>query len=165
MPDALDDHAGTISIGGRVITNLQLANDIDGLAGNEEELNELSKGLDRAAKAFSMEINTEKTKVLTNNVEGIRGDIRINDKRLEIVNHLKSLSGIVTDEGTKPEIQSRIVEATHEISQLKIIWKDKNTSLQTKIRLIHIALLSIFSMNLKHGPSLMICKKEYRSGR
>ena len=110
-----------------------------------------------------MEINTEKTKVLTNNVEGIRGDIRINDKRLEIVNHLKSLSGIVTDEGTKTEIQSRIVEATHEISQLKIIWKDKNTSLQTKIRLIHIPLLSIFSMNLKHGPSLMICKKEYRS--
>ena len=91
MTDALDDHASTISISGRVITNLQFADDIDGLAGIEEQWNKLIKCLDRTAKAFGMEINAEKTKLMTNNGEGIRGDIRINDKRLERVNQSSTL--------------------------------------------------------------------------
>ena len=32
MTDALEDHEGTVSIGGRTITNLRFADDIDGLA-------------------------------------------------------------------------------------------------------------------------------------
>ena len=38
MTDALEDHEGTVSIGGRTITNLRFSDDIDGLAGEEEEL-------------------------------------------------------------------------------------------------------------------------------
>ena len=38
MKEALEDHEGTVSIGGRTITNLRFADDIDGLAGEEEEL-------------------------------------------------------------------------------------------------------------------------------
>ena len=33
MKDDLEDHEGTVSIGGRTITNLRFADDIDGLAG------------------------------------------------------------------------------------------------------------------------------------
>ena len=46
MTDALEDHKGTVSIGGRTITNLHIANDIDGLAGEEEELANFVKRLD-----------------------------------------------------------------------------------------------------------------------
>ena len=38
MTDALEDHEGTVSIGGKTITNLCFADDIDGSAGEEEEL-------------------------------------------------------------------------------------------------------------------------------
>ena len=38
MTDALEDRAGTVSNGGRTITTLRFADDIDGLAGEEEEL-------------------------------------------------------------------------------------------------------------------------------
>ena len=38
MTDALEDNEGTVSIGGRAITNLRFADDINGLAGEEEEL-------------------------------------------------------------------------------------------------------------------------------
>ena len=38
MTDALENHESTVSIGGRVITNLRFADDIDGLSGDEEEL-------------------------------------------------------------------------------------------------------------------------------
>ena len=36
--EALGDHKDTVSIGGKTITNLRFADDIDGLAGEEEEL-------------------------------------------------------------------------------------------------------------------------------
>lgn len=38
MTDALKDHEGTVSEVGRTVTNLLFADDIDGLAGKEEEL-------------------------------------------------------------------------------------------------------------------------------
>ena len=38
MTDALEDNEGTVSIGGRTITSLRFADDIDGLAGAEQEL-------------------------------------------------------------------------------------------------------------------------------
>ena len=45
VTDALEDHEGTVSTGGRTITNLRFADDIDGLAG-EEELANLVERLD-----------------------------------------------------------------------------------------------------------------------
>ena len=62
--DALEDHEGTVSIGGRTITNLRFAGDIDGLAG-EEELAKLVERLDKASTAYGMEISAEKTKLMT----------------------------------------------------------------------------------------------------
>ena len=38
MTDALEDRKGTVSIGGRTITHLRFADNIDGLVGEEEEL-------------------------------------------------------------------------------------------------------------------------------
>ena len=71
MTDALEDHEGTVSIGGSTITNLRFADDIDGLAGVEEELANLAEHLDKASTTYSMEISAEKTKLMTNNTSGI----------------------------------------------------------------------------------------------
>ena len=65
--DALEDHEGTVSIGGRTNINLRFADDIDGLAGEEEELATLAERLDKAFTAYGMEITAEKTKLMTNN--------------------------------------------------------------------------------------------------
>ena len=51
MTDALEDHEGTAVNGGRAITNLRFADDIDGLAGEEEELAKLVERLDKASTA------------------------------------------------------------------------------------------------------------------
>ena len=61
MIGALEDHEGTVSIGGRTITNLRFADDIDGLAGEEEELAKLVERLNKASTAYGMEISAEKT--------------------------------------------------------------------------------------------------------
>ena len=49
MNDALDNHVGSVSIGGKIITNLRFADDIDGLAGSESELANLIKIIDNTA--------------------------------------------------------------------------------------------------------------------
>ena len=51
MTDALEDHDGTVSSGGRTIRNLRFADAIDGLAGEEEELANLVQRLDKASTA------------------------------------------------------------------------------------------------------------------
>ena len=51
--------------------NLRLADDIDGLAGEEKELEKLVERLDKASTAYSMEISVEKIKLMTNNTSGI----------------------------------------------------------------------------------------------
>ena len=51
MTDALEEHQGTVSIGGRTITNLYFADDIDGLVGSEQELENLVRHLDRSSTA------------------------------------------------------------------------------------------------------------------
>ena len=51
MTDALEDHEGTVSTGGRTITNLRFADDIDGLEGEEEELAKLVERLNKASTA------------------------------------------------------------------------------------------------------------------
>ena len=58
MIDALEDYEVTVSIKGSTITNLRFADDIDGLAG-EEELAKLVKRLDKASTAYGMEISAE----------------------------------------------------------------------------------------------------------
>ena len=66
MTDALEDHEGTVSTGGRTITNLRFADDIDGLAG-EEELAKLVERLDKTFTVYRVEISAQETKLMTNN--------------------------------------------------------------------------------------------------
>ena len=82
MTDALEDHEGTVSIGGRTITNLCFADEIDGLAGEEKELANLVECLDKASTAYSMEISAEKTKLMTNNTSGINTETKMNGQKL-----------------------------------------------------------------------------------
>ena len=50
MTDALEEHDGKVSIGGRNITNLGFAIDIDALAEEEQELEALVESLDKPAQ-------------------------------------------------------------------------------------------------------------------
>ena len=91
LTDAFEDHEGTVSNGGRTITNLRFADGIDGLAG-EKELANLVERLDKASTAYSMEITAEKTKLMTNNTSGINTEIRVNRQKLQTVTSFKSVS-------------------------------------------------------------------------
>ena len=58
--DALEAHDGKVSIGGRNITNLRFADDIDDLAEEEQELEALVESLDKTCMRYNIEISAEK---------------------------------------------------------------------------------------------------------
>ena len=66
-----------------------------------------------------MEISAEKTKLMTNNTCGINTEIKVNGRKLETVTTFKYLGSVITDEGSKPEILSRIAQATAALARLK----------------------------------------------
>ena len=81
---------------------------------------------------------------LTNNQNGFQREIKINGHRLEEVENLKYLGAIISNKGSKPEILSRIAQTTAALSRLKIIWRDKNISLASKVKLMRMLILSTF---------------------
>ncbi len=93
---------------------MRFADDIDGLAGNEEELAKWVECLDKTSVAYGMEISAEKTKLMTNNTNGISTDIMVSGTKLETVcvETFKYLKAIVSYQGSKPEILSRIAQTT-----------------------------------------------------
>ena len=83
MTDALEDQVGTVSIGGRKITNLRFCDAIDVLAGTKTELKSLVNNLYKASGASGMEIRAEKTKLMANNIaEGPLTDTKVQDQKL-----------------------------------------------------------------------------------
>ena len=144
MADALEDHEGTVSVGGKTITNLRFADDSDGLAGQEQELVKLVNHLEEASTAYGMQISTEKTQLITNDTNGISTDITIENQKLENVRSFKYLVAMVSDEGSKPEVLSRIAQTTAAVAKLKVIWNDKKIAISFKIRLMRSLAMSIF---------------------
>ena len=77
MEVALEHHEGTVSIGGRRVTNFRFADDIDGVGGSEEELSLLVKSLGETCEDAGMEISGGKTKVMTNKTGGFTKGVEV----------------------------------------------------------------------------------------
>ena len=144
ITDALEDHHSTVSTGGKRIINLCFANDIDGLAGEEEELAKLVECLDKAFTAYGTEISAEKTKLMTNNTSGINAEIKVYGQKLKTIRSFKHLGSVITDEGSKPEMLSRIAQTTAALTRLKPVWNDGSISFSSKRRLMRFLVTSIF---------------------
>ena len=68
----------------------------------------------------------------------------MNGQKLEKVTSFKYLGSVITDEGSKPEILSRIAQATAALTRLKPVWIDKSISVSSKIQLMCFLVTSIF---------------------
>ena len=117
MCEALDDHEGSVSIGGPLITNFCFTDDIVVNAEDEEKAGVLLDRLGITTTRYKMEIGPDKTKVMTNNPNGLQREIKIKGQRLEEVENFKYLGAIISNEGSKPEILSRIAQITAALSR------------------------------------------------
>ena len=76
-----------------------------------------------------MEISAEKTKLMTNSANGIQREIKVKGQKLGTVTSFKYLGAVVSDDGSKPEVLSRIARATAALTELKPIWRDNSICL------------------------------------
>ena len=143
MSDALDEHDRKVSIGDRNITNLRFADGTDALTEEEQELEALVESLDKICTRYKMEISAEKTKLMTNCANGIQREIKVKGQKLGTVTSFKYLGAVVSDKGSKPEVLSRIAQASAALTKLKPIWKG-NISLGSKVKLMRSLVISIF---------------------
>ena len=142
MSDSLEEHDRKVNIGGRSINNLRFY-DIDALAKEKQELEALVESLDKTCTRYKMEISAEKTKLMTNSANGIQREIKVKGQKLGTVTSFKYLGAVVSDDGSKPEVLSRIAQATAAITKLKPIWRD-NISLGSKMKLMRSLVIPIF---------------------
>ena len=81
---------------------------------------------------------------MEDNTSGINTQIKVNRQKLEIVTSFKYLGSVITDEGSKPEILSRIAQTAAALTKLKPVWNDMSISLSSKTRLMRSLVASVF---------------------
>ena len=144
MTDALEGHVGKVCTGGRNINNLRFADDMDTIAEEEYELEALVESLDKTCTRNKMEISAEKTKLMTNGADDIQRESKVKRQKMGTVTSFKYLGAVVSDDGPKPKILSRITQATAALTKLEPIWRDNNISRGSKVKLMRSLFISIF---------------------
>ena len=144
MRETLQDFNSTISIGGRIINNLRFADDIDLMGGSNQELQDLTDRLTARSSAYGMEVSSEKSKVMVNCANNTPAQIHMNGQLLEEVDAFKYLGSTLTkDGGSSTEIKIRIGAATSAMARLNKIWRSKDISFPTKLKLYKALIVSI----------------------
>ena len=80
---------------------------------------------------------------MTNSANGIQRE-KVKGQKLGTVTSFKYLGAVVSDDGSKSEVLSRIAQATAALTKLKSIWRDNNISLESKVKLMRSLVISIF---------------------
>ena len=142
MRETLQNFTPSVSIGGRPLCNLRFADDIDLIAGNNQELQDLTDRLTSRATAHGMEVSCEKSKVLVNS-DDKKANILMNGEQLEEVNNFKYLGATITKDGrSTDDVKTRLAIATSSMARLFKIWKSKDISFTSKFKLYKSLVLS-----------------------
>ena len=125
------------------LEDLDFADDLALLASKSEHLQKKTDRLVNFASQTGLDINTAKTKVMSINTANPPPIAKVLDSE-EDLTYLGSL--ISKDNGARKDIQSRLAKARGAFAQLQTIWKSKQYSLKTKLRLYNSNVKSIIKL-------------------
>ena len=108
MSDALEEHDGKVSKGGRNITNLRFADDTDALAEGEQQTEALKESLDKTCTRYNMEIRAGKTKLMTNSATGIHKEIKVKGQKLGTLTSFSYLGAVFQMMGPNQRLSQRL---------------------------------------------------------
>ena len=146
----LKDNNIGIKIHGRTINNLRYADDATLIAETKEDLEELIINVKKTSKDAGLLLNFNRTKVMTtaeiNNFE-------VDEEFIEVVKEFNFLGCTLTrtSDDTK-EIRRRLMLGRKAMTNLTTIMKDKNISLNTKIRITKVMVFSVVT----HGSETWV---------
>ena len=161
MQETLNDHHTSISIGGRPMSNLRFADNIDLMSGSHGQLQNLTNRLVDRAISYGLEVSTEKSKIMTNSVNDISADISMNGQKLEEVNSFRYLGATPCKDATcSAEVYNRIVSA---MARLNRIWRCNTISFMSKFKLYKSLVTSILLYGCKTWPLLADFEKRIQA--
>ena len=164
MAGIQDEHVSTISIGGRNLYNLRFADDIDFIAGSNDELQTLTNKLSNSASRYGMQISAEKSKIMINsNNRNLHTNITLYGEKLEEVDQFKYLGAtIIKDGSSDSEIKIRLAQATSAMVMLTTIWNSKDIRFKPKYNLYRSLVLSILTYGCESWTIRTIPQQKYK---
>lgn len=123
------------------LEDLDFADDIALLSHSHQQMQEKTQLLEKTAAGLGLKINVGKTKIMRINNKNT-SPINIRGSPLEEVDQFTYLGSVIAvDGGTEEDVKARIGKARTAFNILNKIWKTKNISLNTKLK--------IFNSNVK----------------
>ena len=71
-------------------------------------------------------------------------EIKVKGQKLGTVTSFKYLGVVVSDDGSKPGVLSKIAKATAALTKMKPIWRDNSIFLGSKVKLLRSFVIYIF---------------------
>jgi len=123
-----------VRVNGQIVNNLRFADDIDLITETIEVLQDITDKVNESSKRFGLEINKQKTKVMSVEKKRCNMKISLENTELEQVSNFVYLGGLMTEDG-KCRYKKRIGLTSTMAGKLNKIWKAKDVSNTTKVRL------------------------------
>lgn len=125
------------------LEDLDYADDLALLSHLENNMQDKTSRLQQNAASIGLNINIKKTEVMALNCR-VPPDIEINGNHLKCSSSFTYLGSTVTSEGgADKDIQSRIGKARGAFVKLHNIWRSRNISRKTKMKLYNSCVLSV----------------------
>ena len=132
----LDEAQAGIKISGRNINNLRYADDTTLMAESEEELKSLLMKAKEESEKVGLKLNIQKTKIMAS---GPITSWEIDGETVETVSNFIFLgSKITADSDCSHEIKRRILLGRKVMTNLDSIFKSRDITLPTKVRLLRL---------------------------
>lgn len=123
------------------LESLEFADDICLLTQKHTDMEEKLQDLEREAGAVGLKLNAQKTKMMKVNAKS-KQKLRVNDEDVEEVEEFTYLGSVTArDGGATADVKMRIQKANAAFIQLYPIWRAREISMETKLR--------IFQTNVK----------------
>src|SRR5574341_1299969 len=130
----LEEAQAGIKIAGRNINNLRYADDITLMAESEEELKSLSMKVKVESEKVGLKLDVQKTKIMAS---GPITSWEIDEETVETVSDfILGASKITADGNCSHEIKRRLLLGRKVMTNLDSIFKSRDITLPTKVRLV-----------------------------
>ena len=145
----LDEAQAGIKIAGRNINNLRYADDITLIAESEEELKCLLMKVKEESEKVGLILNIQKTKIIASSPIT---SWQIDRETMETVRDFSFLgSKITADVDCRHEIKRRLLLGRKVMTNLDSIFKSRDITLPTKIRLVKAMVFQWSCMDVRVG--------------
>ena len=126
-----------------MLEDLDFADDLALLSSKQKDMQDKTSELDSNSKKIGLKIHAGKTKLIRARNTTSK-PVEIHGKEIEEVEVFTYLGSKVTADGdSEVEVQARLSKARYAFASLRTVWKAKQLSMQTKIRLFKSNVLSV----------------------